>query len=287
MSDASPLSAAMVPYPPLPSQGRASGFNVDEVASSIGAMSVIDDDDTSTVMGSRGASQSAYASSVHTGSISTGRRLKVWGDRNGKSASSTLFPDAKPTPVTKEFSIAAHDEQMEREHGINIMKTRFWDPESPDWNPERFYDSVISKYNCPFVCELTFATPADLKRHINSDHRLTRMKCPTCLKYFKSATALMSHCESRGAKCQINKAENFNIFLDRLSGGFLGVNEKVRPDHLNNPSFMRTDPETGKVGPYKPPVAHYLQYTVTKPPDWKEPAKSGNQIGFALQQSQW
>ena len=288
VSNVSPPPAVAVPYPPLPSQVRASGYNVNEVASTIGAMSVDDDDGNSTVAESHNsAPQSVYDSSTYAPSMSTGRQLKVWTNRSGKTASSTLFPNAKPTPVAKEFSIAAHDEQMEREHGINIMKTRFWDPLSSDWNPERFYDSVVNKYNCPFVCELTFATPADLNKHINSDHRLTRMKCPSCLKYFNSVTALMAHCESRGAKCQINKADNFNIFLDRLSGGFLGVDEKIRPDHLNNPTVMTTNAETGRLEPYRPPVASYLQYMVTKPPDWKEPSRAGVQIGFATQQSQW
>jgi hypothetical protein len=100
-----------------------------------------------------------------------------------------------------------------------------------------------------------------------------------CLKYFKSATALMSHCESRGANCQINKAEDFNIFLDRLSGGFLGVEENIRPDHLNNPTVLITNEETGRMERYKPPVASYLQYMVTKPPDWKEPARVAKVIG--------
>lgn len=100
------------------------------------------------------------------------------------------------------------------------------------------------------------------------------MKCPTCLKYYKSATALMAHCESRGAKCSISKAEDFNIFLDRISGGFLGVEEQTRPDHLNNPTIMRTHPETGRMEKYSPPVATYLQYVVTMPPDWKEPLKT-------------
>jgi hypothetical protein len=119
-----------------------------------------------------------------------------------------------------------------------------------------------------------FATPSDLNRHIMNDHRITRMKCPMCLKYFKSATALMAHCESRGARCEINKAEDFNIFLDRISGGFLGVEEKIRPDHLNNPSVLITNEETGRIERYNPPVASYLQYTVTKPPDWKEPVRT-------------
>lgn len=251
-------------------------------------MSVNDDDGSSTVVDAyNSAAPSVYASSTYAASTSTAREEKVWVNRCGKSASSTLFPNAKLTPAPEEFTIAAHDEQMEREHGINIMKTRFWDPLSTDWNPERFYDSVIDKYNCPFVCELTLDTPADLNQHINSDHRLTRMQCPSCLKYFKSATALMAHCESRGSRCQINKAYNFNIFLDRLSGGFLGVNEKIRPDHLHNPAVMATNPNTGRLEKYVPPVASYLQYMVTKPPDWKEPAKAGVQIGFGAQQSQW
>jgi hypothetical protein len=36
---------------------------------------------------------------------------------------------------------------------LNIMRDRFWDPLSSDWNPERFYDSVVNKYFCPFPCE--------------------------------------------------------------------------------------------------------------------------------------
>lgn len=106
------------------------------------------------------------------------------------------------------------------------------------------------------------------------DHRITRMKCPMCLKYFKSATALMAHCEARGSRCEINKADDYNLFLDRISGGFLGVEEKVRPDHLNNPSVLVTNEETGRIEPYHPPVASYLQYMVTKPPDWKEPVRT-------------
>ncbi|KAF3039260.1 hypothetical protein E8E11_005904 [Didymella keratinophila] len=272
------------PYPALPSQTRSSGYNVDEVASTIGALSVIDDDGISTVTSARSsAAPPVYGSSTYAASSTIARKEKVWLNRNGKLASSALFPHAKPTPAPKEFSIAAHDEHMEREHGINIMKTRFWDPLSPDWNPERFYDSITSRYNCPFVCELTWATPADLNKHINSDHRMTRMKCPSCLKYFQSATALMAHCESRGSKCQVNKADNYNIFLDRASGGFLGVNEHVRPDHINNPTVMLTNPDTGRMERYKPPVATYLQYQVTTPPDWKEPSKTGVQIGYAVQ----
>lgn len=113
------------------------------------------------------------------------------------------------------------------------------------------------------------------------------MKCPRCLKYFNSATALMAHCESPGARCQISKAEDFNIFLDRLSGGFLSVEEKIRPDHLNNKNVLLRNEETGHMEMYKPPVASYLEYKVTTPPDWKGPAAHCVQIGGIPEESSW
>jgi hypothetical protein len=33
------------------------------------------------------------------------------------------------------------------------MRDHFWDPMSSDWNAEHFFDSVVSKYFCPFPCE--------------------------------------------------------------------------------------------------------------------------------------
>jgi hypothetical protein len=179
-----------VPFPPLPAHLKTAGGIEYEVASSFGGLSLVngstngdDESDTSTVIGFPVASPiattfetasmpsvaSRKCSSTHGSSVrndsarngssaqgsSTSRGLKVWSSRSGKSASTTLFPNAKPTPAPSDFSISAHDydKAMEQEHGINIMRTRFWDPMSTDWNPDKFYDSVISKYHCPFVCE--------------------------------------------------------------------------------------------------------------------------------------
>ncbi|KAH9867040.1 hypothetical protein IAQ61_007631 [Plenodomus lingam] len=280
-----PLSQAFaVPYPPLPSQVNKGWY---EIASSIGDMSITDDSEVSIIRPSAAATfpslngaSSRAGSSVQGSSVAfTSRRPKAWGSRAGKTATNILFPHAKPTPAPSDFSILAHDEAMEDQKGINIMRTRFWDPMSSDWNPEKFYDSVLNKFACPFVCEQTFESVSDLNQHILGDHRITRIKCPTCLKYFKSATALIAHCESRGAKCPINKADDYNIFLDRISGGFLAVDEQVRPDHLNNQTVFITDPVSGHMEKYRAPVASYLRYMVTTPPDWKEPVKAAAQIG--------
>jgi len=165
-----PLSpAALGPYPPLPSQiSSASSSHSSDLASTLGGLSLSGESETSTVVNSPISSPVAAtfpAASLHRASVdqtsttqgsttaSSSRQPKVWGSRVGKTTSDVLFPGAKPTPVPSEFSIEAHDNRMEQEHGLNIMRSRFWDPLSNDFNPERFYDSVMSKYYCPFVCE--------------------------------------------------------------------------------------------------------------------------------------
>jgi hypothetical protein len=65
-----------------------------------------------------------------------------------------LFPQAKPAPASqKEFSIEAVDQQTEHDHGANIFNTRFWDPLAKEWHPDRFYNGLIEKFFCPFMCE--------------------------------------------------------------------------------------------------------------------------------------
>ncbi|KAH7380369.1 hypothetical protein DE146DRAFT_625149 [Phaeosphaeria sp. MPI-PUGE-AT-0046c] len=289
---ATPASTAVAePFPALPAQRIGSSPGSLDVSSALGGMSLNSGSGTTTVVGSTIVSsppplifhnigEPMRQTSTIPGSSTTSstRQSKVWGSRDGKAASRVLFPEAKPTPAPAEFSIAAYDDRMEQSHGFNIMKTRFWDPTSNDFNPDRFYNAIVNTYSCPFTCEQTFPHPHDLSNHILEVHRITRMKCPMCLKYFKSATALMAHCEARGSRCDINKADDYNLFLDRISGGFLGVEEKIRPDHLNNPSILVTNEDTGRIEPYHPPVAKYLQYMVTKPPDWKEPVHT-NTVG--------
>ena len=93
------------------------------------------------------------------------------------------------------------------------------------------------------------------------------MRCPRCLDSFRSCTALVAHCESGSRKCTIRTADDYGTFLDRLTGGFLGVREKIRPDHLNNTPIMLSDPRTARLEVYKPPVVRYLKYEVTMPSD--------------------
>jgi hypothetical protein len=128
------------PYPPLTFISPRKGSITSQLSSNMGEMSL--------------GGESKYATAPSTPgryNSSTTHQLKIWGP--GRSAASRLFPDAKPTPPPSEFSIKYHDEEMDSRFGINIMSTRFWDPISEDWNPERFLDTVTCRYACPFTCE--------------------------------------------------------------------------------------------------------------------------------------
>lgn len=84
----------------------------------------------------------------------------------------------------------------------------------------------------------------------------------------------MAHCEALDSRCKIGKAEKFGIFLDRFTGGFLEVDDEIRPDHLNNPAALVENPYSGRMETYRPPVAKYLKYKVSTPPDFNQPIKT-------------
>jgi hypothetical protein len=148
------------PYPRLLSQMASANSNQPDLASSLGGLFLLEDSETPTavnspLLSSVAANDAAHGSSTtgSTTAFGSSHQPKVWGSRKGKTASNTLFPDAQLTPVPAEFSIVAHDDAMEQAHGLNIMRKRFWDPLSTDFNPDRFYDAIVNKYHCPFVCE--------------------------------------------------------------------------------------------------------------------------------------
>ncbi|TKA73067.1 hypothetical protein B0A49_02150 [Cryomyces minteri] len=140
------------------------------------------------------------------------------------ATSAELFPNAHPTPVTSEWSaqLAAIDEQWKKENDTNIFRVRFWDPTAPDYDPDKFWDTVLELYRCPFVdCENVYALPPDLARHLLASHAPPRPRCPTCLRIFRSTTALTAHCEAPTARCKIGISQDFDKAVMDFSGGFL------------------------------------------------------------------
>lgn len=148
-----------------------------------------------------------------------------------ESTSKSLFPDAKPTPPTSDWAavIAAKEAA---EHRSNILQYQFWNPTHRDYNPERFYNPILEEYRCPFpVCDKGMRTPWELEKHITDKHKIDRIRCPQCLKLFKSHTALISHCENATARCKLNRSDRFGQIMDEFSGGFLTAKRTRRPDN--------------------------------------------------------
>ena len=71
----------------------------------------------------------------------------------------------------------------------------------------------------------------ELERHVEDQHKIDRIRCPSCLKLFKSYTALIAHCESASSSCRLAKSDKLGQMIDEFSGGFLTANIVARPDN--------------------------------------------------------
>jgi len=83
------------------------------------------------------------------------------------NTSKALFPEAHAkAALEKGWTVPLREEdQIDERHGLNIFKTRFWDPTSVDYDPERFYEPGIGEYYCPFICEYVPSISKKIGRH--------------------------------------------------------------------------------------------------------------------------
>lgn len=191
---------------------------------------------------------SAAGSVSSTSTAANGSR--VWNVSDG-SVSTKLFPGAKPTPPTTNWdAVALSVKRNSREDDEkNLFRARFWDRTSKAYDPDRFLHSVIGKYCCPFPeCEATFDGPLEIETHLLDFHAAKRIACPSCNKNFKTATALVQHCEAsaRGGKCVIARSEGYGKALDEITGGILSaqrMHEQEKIWGLNKANFDRTPRE--------------------------------------------
>ncbi|KAI6881175.1 hypothetical protein KC360_g6803 [Hortaea werneckii] len=151
-------------------------------------------------------------------------------------ASQALFKDAKPTPPSTEVA-KKHEEELASSK-TNLMYSHFYDPESPEYDADFFLSPYTEKYECPFPgCGFeggsSFDVPSELQEHLSWAHLRTDLSCTTCLKRFRSATALVAHREST-QRCRIKDSSNYHVLLDSISGGFLEAT-KVRQPSIINP----------------------------------------------------
>ncbi|KAI7160201.1 hypothetical protein KC352_g26994, partial [Hortaea werneckii] len=213
------------------------------------ALSQMNDSMKSMSIGSQAASSSgvetctSFASPTSSATVD-GREVKetkanpkgtlaAWS--TGKT-SQALFKDAKPTLPSRELA-KKHEEELASPQN-NLMYSHFYDPESPEYDPDFFLSPYTERYECPFPgCGFeggsSFDTPSELQDHLSWAHLRTNFSCTTCFKRFVSATALVAHIEST-QRCRVKDSSNYHVLLDSISGGFLEAT-KVRQPSIINP----------------------------------------------------
>jgi hypothetical protein len=148
----SPATGAMSPTSPLmsPTSGvlspTSNGASLNNHFKAVAKSGTVPPSVSSSKATETGRSKAAPK--VESSSESDLNAVAAW----TRNTSKTLFPNAQPTPPPSEWSLKQQDKAMEKQEGLNILQVRFWDPHSKDWEPERWFDPMINKYQCPFVC---------------------------------------------------------------------------------------------------------------------------------------
>ncbi|KAI9845495.1 MAG: hypothetical protein M1837_004834 [Sclerophora amabilis] len=164
----------------------------------------------------------------------------------GMASSTSLFPNA-----IKKFGISTKPEtadEIQNENGIfDETYNEAWDPKSKSFRPSSFFQRLTGKYHCPHPqCRASFTKAEGFRMHLDSVSHLTEKvkygrsfdlkpgsgallmnatpSCPTCLRLFKTTTALVQHCESPSTRCKIRDSDSYNKALDTFTGGILETN---------------------------------------------------------------
>lgn len=185
---------------------------------------------------SRGGGAKVYTESYPsltspTPSTAVTARPRVWA--TGATAN-TLFPEAKSNPPPAgdwDAILTQRREHATASTSTNAFHSRFWDPQSKDYDASIFYNADLAQYTCPFAACVTVAYDelSDLEGHMRFAHLKDHYTCPQCLKRFQTASALISHSEAVAGRCRVRESAKYQKLLDEVSGGFL------KAEHLRAP----------------------------------------------------
>ncbi|KAL9032631.1 MAG: hypothetical protein Q9180_006391 [Flavoplaca navasiana] len=88
-------------------------------------------------------------------------------------------------------------------------------------------NAITGEWECPYYkCNYKGLLRQDLEAHFddrNNGHRGFEHQCPSCLKRFKTASAIIAHLESPTVRCTIRNSRGYNNILHLVSGGHLNV----------------------------------------------------------------
>ncbi|KAE8441598.1 hypothetical protein EG329_004647 [Mollisiaceae sp. DMI_Dod_QoI] len=138
---------------------------------------------------------------------------------NAWTSRKDLFPAASPS-LASSPSVAAVVLQAQVVAQPDPEPDPF-DPDSPGFDPQKYYIPLTQKYKCPyFGCGKSMNNRPAFIQHLKSTaHRIDKLQCTKCLRYYASATALTQHMESQGVRCKVRESVSYNTVVDEVTGG--------------------------------------------------------------------
>ncbi|KAL8870163.1 MAG: hypothetical protein Q9174_003731 [Haloplaca sp. 1 TL-2023] len=131
--------------------------------------------------------------------------------------SAKLFPGAPPTPVQGGWDAAPPS--------INPSRSGFTDIGNPNKAINLQPNALTGQWECPYYkCGRKFGFRQDLETHFadrDNGHRGYEHNCPSCLRRFGTASALMAHLESPTIRCKVRESKGYSNVLHVVSGGHL------------------------------------------------------------------
>ncbi|KAK4633818.1 hypothetical protein CLAFUR0_03718 [Fulvia fulva] len=169
----------------------------------------------------------------------------------GSKTSEKLFPYSKePKKQSKAADwsgiLAQREAQAAAENNTSLWKSRWWDPTSPDYQVEIFYNAFEGAYLCPFEsCEKDnhrFDSPYDLHVHMAHAHIRQVWGCVACHKRFPSPSSLVAHAES-SRRCYVRDSGKFKQFITDITGGYLKAKEMPVPKIYHTDAVIKKGPQ--------------------------------------------
>jgi len=90
---------------------------------------------------------------------------------------------------------------------------------------QTYWNEIEQCYVCPGDrCGRKLRSIKAFEEHLNSAAHVGGMvQCPSCLKKFKTTTALVAHAESGSTRCDLRKTEEFDLAMQQITAGLIKV----------------------------------------------------------------
>ncbi|KAK5947541.1 hypothetical protein PMZ80_001694 [Knufia obscura] len=90
---------------------------------------------------------------------------------------------------------------------------------------QTYWQPLQQCYVCPgHMCGRKLRSIQEFEQHLLSGAHVGGMvQCPSCLKRFKTTTALVAHAESGSTKCDLRKTEEFDLAIQQITAGLIKV----------------------------------------------------------------